>query len=146
MGRSRKATSKEVAMNPIRFAMRHPITMAMLAVALLVLGAIAIVRMRVDIFPQFNNPEIYIIQNYNGMSPDQIEGLLVNQIETNLQYVDGIQKVESRCIQQIALIRISFFPGTDMAEAMAAVVAQVNRAEAFQPAGVLPPQIMRMDP
>src|SRR5579875_1334915 len=133
-------------MNPIRFAMRHPITMFMIVVALFGFGGLAIYKMRIDIFPQFNNPEIYIIQNYNGMSPDQIEGLLVNQVETNLQYVDGIKKVESQCIQQIALIKVSFFPDTDMAQAMAAVVAQVNRAEAFQPKGVLPPQIMRMDP
>jgi multidrug efflux pump subunit AcrB len=132
-------------MNPIRFAMGHPITMMMLVVALFGLGGLAICEMRIDIFPEFNLPEIYIIQNYNGMSPDQIEGLLVNQIELNLQYVDGIKNVESRSIQQIALIKVSFFPGTDMAQAMAAVVAQVNRAAAFMPKGVLPPQIMRMD-
>jgi multidrug efflux pump subunit AcrB len=47
--------------------MRHPITMAMLAVALLVLGGIAIFSMRVDIFPEFNNTQIYIIQNCNGI-------------------------------------------------------------------------------
>ncbi len=133
-------------MNPIRFAMRHPITMFMIAVALVGVGGLAVYQMRVDIFPEFNNPQIYIIQNYNGMSPDQIEGLLVNQIETNLQYVDGVRSVESQCIQQIALIKVMFYPGTDMAEAMASVVAQVNRASAFMPKGVLPPQIMRMDP
>jgi multidrug efflux pump subunit AcrB len=133
-------------MNPIRFAMRHPITMAMLVVALFGMGGLAIYKMRIDIFPEFNNPQIYIIQNYNGMSPDQIEGLLVNQIETQLQYVDGVKSVESRNIQQIALIKVAFYPGTDMAEAMASVVAQVNRAAAFMPKGVLPPQIMRMDP
>jgi multidrug efflux pump subunit AcrB len=132
-------------MNPILFAMRHPITMAMIVVALLGLGGLAVFKMRIDIFPQFNQPQIYIIQNYNGMSPDQVEGLLVNQIELNLQYVDGIQNVASQSIQQIALIKVSFFPGTDMAEAMGAVVAQVNRAAAFMPKGVLPPQIMRMD-
>ncbi len=133
-------------MNPIRFAMRHPVTMFMIVVALFGLGGLAIYSMRIDIFPEFNNPQIYIIQNYNGMSPDQIEGLLVNQIETNLQYVDGVRSVESQCIQQIALIKVMFYPGTDMAQAMAAVVAQVNRASAFMPKGVLPPQIMRMDP
>jgi multidrug efflux pump subunit AcrB len=133
-------------MNPIRFAMRHPITMAMLVVALFGLGGLAVYKMRIDIFPEFNNPQIYIVQNYNGMSPDQIEGLLVNQIETQLQYVDGVKSVESRNIQQIALIKVAFYPGADMAEAMAAVVAQVNRAAAFMPKGVLPPQIMRMDP
>jgi multidrug efflux pump subunit AcrB len=130
----------------IRFAMRHPITMVMVVVALFGAGCYAVLKMRVDIFPTFDLPEIYIIQNYNGMSPSQIEGLLVNQIELNLQYVDGIQEVESRSIQQIALIKVKFFPGTDVGQAMAAVVAQVNRASAFMPPGVLPPQIIRMDP
>ncbi|MHB1422521.1 MAG: efflux RND transporter permease subunit [Gemmataceae bacterium] len=132
-------------MNPIRFAMRHPITMLMLVVALIAAGGLAIGRMRVDIFPEFDLPQIYIAVNYNGMSPAQVEALLVNQIELNLQYVDGIKNVESQSIQQVALIKVAFYPGTNMPEAMAAVVAQVNRAEAFMPAGVLPPQIMRMD-
>ncbi len=129
----------------IRFAMKHPITMLMVVVALFGLGGLAATEMRIDIFPQFNLPQIFIIQNYNGMSPAQMEGLIVNQIELNLQYVDGIKSVESQSIQQIALIKVSFFPGTDMPQAMAAVVSQVNRAAAFMPEGVLPPQIMRMD-
>jgi multidrug efflux pump subunit AcrB len=132
-------------MNPIRFAMRHPVTMLMLVVALFGAGGLAWQKMRKDIFPEFNLPQIYIVLNYNGMSPAQVEGLIVNPIELNLQYVDGIKNVESQSIQQIALIKVSFHPGTDMAQAMAAVVAQVNAAEAFMPAGVLPPQIMRMD-
>jgi multidrug efflux pump subunit AcrB len=132
-------------MNPIRFAMRYPITMLMLAVALLSAGVLAMKRMRVDIFPEFNLPQIYIAINYNGMSPAQVEALLVNQIELNLQYVDGIKNVESQSIQQMALVKVSFYPGTNMAESLAAVVAQVNRAQAFMPAGVLPPQVMRMD-
>ncbi|HTU88602.1 MAG TPA: efflux RND transporter permease subunit [Gemmataceae bacterium] len=133
-------------MNPIRFAMRHPITMAMIVVALFGLGGLAIYQMRIDIFPEFNNPQIYIIQNYNGMSPDQVEGLMVNQIETELQYVDGVKSVESQSIQQTALMKVSFYPGSDMSQAMAELVAEVNRAAAFMPKGVLPPQIMRMDP
>ena len=80
----------------IRFAMKHPITMMMLVVALFGLGGWAIYQMRIDIFPQFDLPQIYIIQNYNGMSPAQMEGLIVNQIELNLQYVDGIKTVESQ--------------------------------------------------
>ena len=99
----------------------------------------------IDIFPPFDLPQIYVIQNYNGMSPAQMEGLIVNQFELNFQYVDGVKNVESQSIQQIALIKLSFYPGTDMAQAMAEVVAQANRAQASMPPGVLPPQIMRMD-
>jgi len=132
-------------MNPVNFALRHPITMLMLAVAIFGGGTLAVLRMRMDIFPPFNLPQIYVIQNFNGMSPAQMEGLIVNQFELNFQYVDGVQNVESKSIQQVALIKLSFYPGTDMSQAMAEVVAQANRAQAMMPSGVLPPQIMRMD-
>jgi multidrug efflux pump subunit AcrB len=132
-------------MNPIHFALRHPITMMMVVVALFGMGGLAAYQMRIDIFPPFDLPQIYVVQNYNGMSPAQMEGLIVNQFELNFQYVDGVQNVESRSVQQIALIKLSFYPGTDMPQAMAEVVAQANRAQATMPAGVLPPQIMRMD-
>src|SRR5580700_7931595 len=132
-------------MNPIQSAMRHPISILMVVVALVGGGFLAIDRMRIDIFPPFNLPQIYVIQNFNGMSPAQMEGLIVNQFELNFQYVDGVKTVESRSIQQIALIKLSFYPGTDMSQAMAEVVAQANRAQASMPPGVLPPQIMRMD-
>ena len=108
-------------------------------------GALAISKMRVDIFPPFDMPQIYVVQNFNGMSPAQMEGLIVNQFELNFQYVDGVKNVESKSIQQIALIKLTFYPGTDMSQAMAEVVAQANRAQASMPPGVLPPQIMRMD-
>jgi multidrug efflux pump subunit AcrB len=132
-------------MNPIQAAMRHPISILMGVVALAAGGIVAIFQMRVDIFPPFDLPQIYVIQNFNGMSPAQMEGLIVNQFELNFQYVDGVKNVESRSIQQIALIKLSFYPGTDMSQAMAEVVAQANRAQAAMPQGVLPPQIMRMD-
>jgi multidrug efflux pump subunit AcrB len=132
-------------MNPIAFALRHPISLMMVVVGLVGGGALATWSMRVDIFPPFDLPQIYVIQNFNGMSPAQMEGLIVNQFELNFQYVEGVKGVESRSIQQIALIKLSFYPGTDMSQAMAEVVSQANRAQASMPPGVLPPQIMRMD-
>ena len=79
------------------------------------------------------------------MSPDQIEGFIVNQLELYFQYVDGIREIDSRNIQQVALCQLSFFPGTDMGQAMAQVVAMSDRAMSWMPKGTLPPMIMRMD-
>ena len=132
-------------MNPTSFAMRRPITTLMLVVALISGGALAFSRMRVDIFPSLNTPKIYVFLDYIGMSPDQIEGFIVNQLELYFQYVDGIQEIDSRNIQQVALCQLSFFPGTDMGQAMAQVVAMSDRAMSWMPKGTLPPMIMRMD-
>lgn len=132
-------------MNPIWFAMKHPITTLMLVVGLIGGGSLALQRMRVDIFPPLNEPRIYVFLQFGGMSPGQMEGLIVNQFELIFQYVDGVKAIESRSIQQVALVKLSFFPGTDMGAAEAEVVAMANRAMARMPPGTLPPMIMRMD-
>lgn len=132
-------------MKLIVFAMRHPVTTVMLVISIVLGGGLALTRMRIDIFPPINLPQIFVFCNYGGMDPGQMEGLLVNQFEIAFQYVDGVKSIESRSIAQVALIKLSFFPGTDMAKAMASVVSQANRAQASMPPNVLPPLIMQMD-
>jgi len=132
-------------MNPTVIAMRRPVTTLMLVVALIGGGILAYSRMRVDIFPSLNTPKIYVFLDYIGMSPDQMEGFIVNQLELYFQYVDGIQDINTRNIQQVALTELSFFPNTDMGQAMAQVVAMSDRAMSWMPKGTLPPMIMRMD-
>ena len=132
-------------MNPTVIAMRRPVTTLMLVVALISGGILAYSRMRVDIFPSLNVPKIYVFLDYIGMSPDQMEGFIVNELELYFQYVDGIQDINTRNIQQVALCELSFFPGTDMGQAMAQVVAMSDRAMSWMPKGTLPPMIMRMD-
>ena len=132
-------------MNPTVSAMRRPVTTLMLVVALISGGALAYSRMRVDIFPSLNVPKIYVYLDYVGMSPDQMEGFIVNQLELYLQYVDGIKDINTRNIQQVALCELSFFPGTEMGQAMAQVVAMSDRAMSWMPKGTLPPMIMRLD-
>jgi multidrug efflux pump subunit AcrB len=132
-------------MNPIVFALRHPITMIMLVVALVGGGALALTRMRIDIFPPINQPSIYVFTNYGGYDPFQMEGLLVSPFELWFQFVDGVRSMESRSIQQVAVVKLSFYPDTDMSKAMAQVVSVASRAQATQPSGTLPPLIMQMD-
>src|SRR5580700_816107 len=133
------------AMNPIVFALRHPITMIMLVVALGGCGALAVYSMRVDIFPPINQPKIYVFTNYGGYDPYQMEGLLVSPFEFWFQFVDGVRNMESKSIQQVAVVELSFYPDTDMSKAMAQVVSVASRAQATQPSGTLPPLIMQMD-
>src|SRR5947209_7858565 len=42
-------------------------------------------------------------------------------------------------------MKIFFHPGTDMVQAMAETVAQVNRSRAFMPPGTVPPFVVRFD-
>ena len=69
-----------------------------------------------------------MVNNYAGMDPSQIEGIITNVYEQNFQYVDGLKGVESKNIQNLVLLKLTFYPGTDMAAAMSQVVSLSNRA------------------
>src|SRR5438067_13205452 len=132
-------------MNPIVFALRHPFTV-MVGVVAVVLGAgLALWRMPVDIFPDLNTPVIYVAQPYGGLDPQQMEGFLTNHFEYHFLYITGIDHVESKNIQSVALMKLFFHPGTNMANAMAETVSYVNRSRSFMPTGTVPPFIMRFD-
>jgi multidrug efflux pump subunit AcrB len=132
-------------MNPIIFALRRPVTVMMLVLALALGGIYSIVKMQKDIFPSLNQPILYVIHNYGGMDPKQIEGLITNQYELFFQYVNNVEHVESRSIQSMVMLKLYFQPGTDMPEATAQTVAYCNRALAIMPVGSLPPYVVRLD-
>src|SRR6266404_6692197 len=132
-------------MNPIVFALRRPLTVMVAVIAVALSCVLAIERMPIDIFPNLNLPVIYVAQPYGGMDPGQMEGLLTNYYEYHFLYIAGIHHVESRNIQGVAVMKLFFQPGTDMAQAMAETINYVNRSRAFMPPGTVAPFVMRFD-
>ena len=126
-------------------ALTRPISLLMVIIAVALAAGLALKRMPVDIFPQGGEPAIYVAQPYGGMDPSQMEGFLTYYYEYHFLYITGIQRVESKSIQGAALMKLVFYPGTDMNQAMAQTVGYVNRARAFMPPGAVPPFITRFD-
>lgn len=132
-------------MNLVQFALRRPLTVVVLIVSVLMGSVLAMLRMPRDIFPTLGIPTIYVAQPYGGMDPAQMEGFLTYYYEYHFLYITGIEHVESKSIQGAALIKLQFYPGTDMSQAMSEVVSYVNRARAFMPSGTVPPFVTRFD-
>lgn len=126
-------------------ALRRPLTVIVLMVAIVTGAWLALRRAPVDIFPALGVPVIYVVQPYAGMTPSQMEGQLVNYYEYHFLYIAGIEHVESQSIQGMGVVKLYFHPGTDIAQAMAQVTAMAFRATSFMPAGTLPPFMVRFD-
>jgi multidrug efflux pump subunit AcrB len=129
----------------IRAALKRPITILVLFMGLLLFSIEALRTIPIDIFPKLNLPVIYVIEQYGGMSPKQMEGFFATRMQDQFLYVNGIKTISSKNIQGLTLIKLTFYDNTDMAEASAQVALQVNRAMAFFPPGALPPQVIRFD-
>ncbi|HEY1307897.1 MAG TPA: efflux RND transporter permease subunit [Vicinamibacterales bacterium] len=129
----------------IRAALRRPITILVAVIAVALTALFAVSRMRADIFPDLDLPVIYVAQPYGGMSPAQMEGFITYYYEYHFLYINGIESVESKSIQNTSLLKLTFHPGTDMSEALAQTIGYVNRARAFMPPGTVGPFVMRFD-
>jgi multidrug efflux pump subunit AcrB len=132
-------------MSFVQAALRRPVTVVVLAIALALMALLAVERMARDIFPTLGIPTIYVAQPYGGMDPAQMEGFLTYYYEYHFLYITGIEHVESKSIQGAAIMKLQFYPGTDMNQAMAETVGYVNRSRAFMPPGTVPPFITRFD-
>ncbi len=129
----------------VHAALRRPITVLVAVIAIALCSILAVLRMPVDIFPNLNLPVIYVAQPYGGMSPAQMEGYLTYYYESNFLYIAGLESVESKSVENFALLKLSFLPGIDMNQALAQTVAYIERAHAYMPVGTVPPFVLRFD-
>lgn len=132
-------------MGLIKTALRKPITILVLVAGLFFFGINAVRTIKIDIFPNLNLPVIYISHPYGGFTPDQMEAYFAKPYINLLLYVSGVKTIESQNIQGLTLIKLTFYPATNMAQAAAEVTAYTNRAQSNFPPGTNPPFIIRFD-
>lgn len=132
-------------MGLIRSALRKPISIMVLVAGLFFFGINAVRNIKVDIFPRLDLPVLYISHPYGGYTPAQMEAFFGKQYVNVLLFVSGVKSIETRNISGLTLIKLTFYEGTNMAQATAEVSAFCNRAQAIFPPGSQPPFILRFD-
>ena len=132
-------------MGLIRSALRRPISILVIVLGLFFFGVNAVRNIKIDIFPELNLPVIFISNPYGGFTPTQMEAFFGKTYVSLLLYVSGVKSIETRNILGLTLIKLTFYPGTNMAQAAAEVSTFVNRAQASFPPGSQPPFIIRFD-
>lgn len=128
-----------------RFALRHPWTIIVAVIAVMLGAWMATKKMARDVFPPLGIPTIYVAQPYGGMDAAQMEGYLTYYYEYHFLYIAGIEHVESKNIQGASIMKLQFHPGTDMSAALSETIAYVNRARSFMPPGTPGAFVTRFD-
>src|SRR6201991_2906027 len=130
-------------MNLIRLALRKPITILVLVAGLCFFGVSAVRSIKIDIFPSLDLPFIYISHPFGGYTPTQMEAFFGKNYVNLMLYVSGVKSIETKNITGLTLMKLTFYEGTNMAQAAAEVTAFSNRAQAIFPPGTNPPFIIR---
>ncbi len=127
----------------VRIALRRPYTFIVVALLILLFGALAATRMPVDIFPSIDIPIIGVAWQYQGLPPDQMAGRIITPYERALTTtVNDIEHIESSSYTTYGIVKIFFHPTVNIATANAQVTAVSQSLLKQLPFGTTPPLIL----
>jgi CzcA family heavy metal efflux pump len=128
----------------VRLALNRPYTFVVMALMIIILGAFAIIRMAVDIFPTINIPVVSVIWSYNGISPEEMEKRIVTVSERAFTTtVNDIEHIESQSYRGVSVIKVFFHPGAEIEAAVAQLTAICQGLLRIMPPGTTSPLILR---
>src|SRR5215813_9124127 len=121
----------------VRLALRRPYTFVVMALAILLLGIVAISRMPADVFPDINIPVVSAIWSYAGVSPSEMADVVTTRTERGYTTgVNDVEHIESQSLAGLSVIRIFFHPKAKIEAGVAQVSSQSNSILGVLPTGM----------
>lgn len=109
-----------------QFAVKYPVTVLMLVLGIVLLGFISFGKLGTDLFPNLNNPKIYIELKAGEKPPEEIEKNYVDQIESLSMRQSGVTQVSSVSKVGTATITVEYDWNRDMDEAFLDLQKELN--------------------
>jgi HAE1 family hydrophobic/amphiphilic exporter-1 len=120
----------------IRFSIRRPVTVAMVYLAFALLGVASWKNIPVELYPDTELPRLTVTGDWPGASPETVEAFLTSPLESEIQKIEGVEKVTSESYHELgrgrSRIEVEFarsadmdFVRLDLSERMAALEDQL---------------------
>ena len=129
----------------IKASIYKPITMLMVILTVVVFGLYTYSMMVVDLMPKFDVPVVTGTIIYPGANPEEIETTIIKPIEEQVELVDGIDYVQSICLENYGIVVAMFNMGINVDVAANDVRSKIELAAADFPDAVQAPIISKVD-
>lgn len=131
-------------MRIVDFAIRRPVTVIVLFIAIVVFGAVGFGRLAVDLLPDITYPSLNVRTDYEGAAPNEIENLITRPIENAVGVVNNVVRVVSSSRPDLSEVTLEFGWDTDMD--MAALDVRERLDVVRLPLDAPRPTLLRFDP
>jgi len=100
-----------------QFAVNYPVTILMMVLAVVLLGYISFDKLGIDLFPEINNPRLFIELKSGERPPEEMEKQFVKNLESLAIRQSGVLQVSSISKVGTAQITVEYAWTKDMDEA-----------------------------
>lgn len=128
-----------------RAALANRVAVAMISIAVVVLGLVSLRRIPVDLFPEITFPVVMVRVAYPGAGPRDVEASVTQNLERAIASVPNVLFIESTSRQGMSEVRANFAWDADVDIGAFDAVQRVQRAMGSLPEGVRQPSVTKMD-
>lgn len=128
-----------------KFAVEHPVAVAMIYIGLMVLSISAFFRIGLDMFPDVSLPVMSIITTYQGAGTEEVEEKITKIIESQTSIVRNLKEITSISKEGLSAVVLQFEWGTDLDDSANDIRDKLGVIKRLLPSGAEDPIIMRID-
>src|SRR5882757_10570752 len=107
-----------------------------LAIGLIYYGIFVAMRAKLDVFPEFVQPQATVQTEAPGLAPEQVEALVTRPVESVLNGAGNLESIRSESIQGLSVVTAVFKDGTDIYIARQVLAERLAQLGGELPAGV----------
>lgn len=128
-----------------KFSVKKPVTITMMILIVIVLGAISLSKLSIDLLPNIELPIAVVQTTYSGAGPEEVENLITVPMEQAVGTIENIDTITSYSNEGSSLLLMQFNFGTDMDEATLQMREKIDMIKGFLPDGTTSPIVMKID-
>ncbi|MCK5242954.1 efflux RND transporter permease subunit [bacterium] len=128
------------------FSVRRPVTVAMVFLAVVLLGSISYLRLPRELFPPITYPQLTVMTSYENAAPEEIETLITKPIEEACSSVNNVKRITSTSREGVSLVMLEFGWGTSMDFAALNVREKIDLVKEKLPRESEDPIVMKFNP
>lgn len=133
-------------MNLFKFSVDRPVSVIMVTLAILIIGAISLMNIPIDLLPEIEIPIAIVSTSYEGVGPSEIEELVTKPLEGAIATVSNIKKVNSMSSEGNSIVIAEFSQGTDMEFASLEMREKIDLVKGLLPTDSRNPMVLKLDP
>ncbi|TPW77031.1 efflux RND transporter permease subunit [Schumannella sp. 10F1B-5-1] len=120
------------------FSLRNRALIALLTIVIGIFGGISLTTLKQELIPSLSLPQLFVLTQYPGASPDVVEKNVSTPIERALQGIEGLESTTATSNSAVSTVSASMTYGTDIVSTEQKVQLAIGRIEDQLPSGADP--------
>ncbi|TWC43228.1 HAE1 family hydrophobic/amphiphilic exporter-1 [Pseudomonas sp. SJZ079] len=127
------------------WAIRNPIPVAVLFIALMIAGMAGYRSLPIKLYPDVSFPIVQVTVTLSGAAASEVETQITREVEAAVSNVAGVDHVQSSVSQGLSSTTVEFEIGEDPQKATDEVRSAIDRIRGNLPRGIEEPIVQRFD-